>query len=223
MPTQSGEGQNGFLAKFQSDPEKEIGAETNSALYVANDLDTPTAFRIISEGAPLPGSSELFFNRFQNVVNDARGNYAFLATMNGAGVTAANDTAIWAHIDGDSRLLAREGAPAGGADEATFRNFVSLAMTGDGRALFKARIRDQSIPARAYGIWFTDSDNLLRFLLREGESIPGSDRGPVRTLNFLEYVSGSQAQARSYNNVGQVILRAIFADNSQAIVKAVLP
>ena len=61
MPTQSGEGQNGFLAKFQSDPEKEIGAGTNSALYVANDLDTPTAFRIISEGAPVPGKQRVVF------------------------------------------------------------------------------------------------------------------------------------------------------------------
>jgi hypothetical protein len=228
VPTQSFDGQNAYIAKFHVAPVEELGPITPSAVYVANDLDGPSVHHIVSAGDPLPENNEASFGRFQNVVNNGHGSYAFLATVAGTGIISANDTGIWRSAINGIVPLVREGSPAPGIDNAIFREFLSLAMPDNGRAIVKAKARNESTLERTLGIWFTnegfDGDaNTLKLLVRQGGSIAGTSGGPLQSFSALEYVSGSPTQARSFNNIGDFIFRATFADGSQALVKANLP
>jgi hypothetical protein len=223
LPTQSRTGQNAFIAKFQIDAATGVHSGNNSAIYVANDLDTRTAFLMVSEGDPAPDVDNASFRRFQNVVNDGGGNYAFLGTIGGANITSANDTGVWRDNSSGLRLLAREGSSLPGPENGTFLKFLSMAMSDDGRVIFKARVRNDTTLERGTAIWFTDASNALRPLVKEGDVIPGSVAVPVEALGFLERVNASATQTRSFNGGGAVIFRATFADASQAVVKAILP
>jgi hypothetical protein len=223
VPTQSFDGQNAFIAKFQRDPEEEVGSRAQRAVYVANDLDALHTFRMVSSGDPLPENNDASFARFQTVVNNGHGNYAILASVAGTGINIANDTGIWRDSIDGLRPLIREGSPAPGVENTIFLRFISLAMPDDGRAIFKARVRNESTLERSRGIWFTDESNVLRLLIREGDSIPGRTGSPVQSFSALEYVNGSPTQSRTFNKAGDGIFRARFADGSQALIKAVLP
>jgi len=228
LPTQSFDGQNAYIAKLQVAPGEELGAMTPSAVYVANDLDGPSVHHIVSAGEPLFENNEVSFGRFQNVVNNGHGSYAFVATIAGTGVTTANDTGIWRNAIDRIVPVVLEGSPAPGVDDAVFLKFLSLAMPDNGRALVKAKVRNESTLERTLGIWFTDEGydgdaNTLKLLVRQGDSIPGTNGGPLQSFSALDYVSGSPTQARSFTNGGDFIFRATFADGSQALVKATLP
>ena len=228
VPTQSFDGQNAYIANFQVAPGEEPGPITPSAVYVANDLDGPSVHHIVSAGEPLPENNEVSFGRFQNLVNNGHGSYAFLATVAGTGITSANDVGIWRNsIDGIVPVV-REGSSAPGVDNAIFRKFLSIAMPDNGRAIVKAKARNESTLERTLGIWFTsegfaDDANTLKLLVRQGDFIAGTSGSPLQSFSALEYVSGSPTQARSFNNLGDFIFRATFADGSQALLKATLP
>lgn len=68
---------------------------------------------IAMEANPAPGvAAGMNFNSFSELAINANGQIAFLGTLTGAGVTAANDTGIWATtVSGELRLIAREGSP----------------------------------------------------------------------------------------------------------------
>jgi len=224
LPTQSGTGQSAFIAKFQIDAATGVHSGNNSAIYVANDLDTTAPFLMVSEGDPAPDVDNAVFRLFQNVVNDGVGNYAFLGTIGGANITSVNDTGVWRDSSSNGlRLLTREGSSLPGPENGTFLKFLSMAMSDDGRVIFKARVRNDTTLERRTAIWFTDASDSLRPLVKEGDVIPGTAAGPVEALGFLERVDASPAQTRSFNGGGAVIFRATFADGSQAVVKATLP
>jgi hypothetical protein len=68
---------------------------------------------IALEGSAAPGAAAgVLFNSFSEVAMNANGQIAFVGTLTGAGVTAANDGGIWATTtSGELRLIAREGSP----------------------------------------------------------------------------------------------------------------
>jgi len=68
---------------------------------------------IALEGTSAPGApAGVLFNSFSELAMNASGQIAFLGTLTGSGVTAANDGGIWATtLGGELRLVAREGGP----------------------------------------------------------------------------------------------------------------
>ena len=68
---------------------------------------------IALEGSAAPGAAAgVLFSSFSELAMNANGQIAFLGTLTGAGVTAANDGGIWATTAaGELRLIAREGSP----------------------------------------------------------------------------------------------------------------
>jgi hypothetical protein len=223
IPTQSGDGQNAFIARFHNDPETEVDASNDTGVFVANDLDTPTVFQMVLEGVPVPEIEGARFGRFQSVVNNGVGVYAFIGSMVGDGINEQNNSAIWLDRFQGLRVLAREGTEAPGAGGANFSTFTSLAMPVYGRPIFSARTFNPQTRLRSAGIWFTDDDNALRLVIREGDRLEGDNPARIRTLNILERVAGSPSQTRSFNSKGALIYRAALFGGRQAIVQSNIP
>jgi hypothetical protein len=90
-------------------------------------------------------------------------------------------------------------------------------------AVTAARIFDPRTHLRSTGIWFTDEDNALRLVIREGDRLAEDEPARVRTLNILERVSGSPSQTRSFNAKGALIYRAALFGGKQAIMQSNIP
>ena len=164
---------------------------------------------------------------FDPVANDG-GRVAFLATLQGAGVTPKNRTALFSGLGNDPRLIARLGdaAPDGGgnATGARWSKFISHALPGGpgGGIVFLAETTGGDLPKSRLGLWAADSTGQLRRLLRTGAPVvPG---GQVLTgLALLNALPGSYGTARSYNETGSLAVQATFADKTQALLRLDLP
>jgi hypothetical protein len=222
IPTQSVDGQNAFTGKRRISLETGTTSENDGGVYVANDLDTSSAFRVVTEGDSVPDVEGAHFARFQNVVNNGAGYYAFTGMVAGSGITETNDSGIWFNDFTGLRSVAREGGSVPGLAGATFTEFQSLAMPSNGRIILKARITKQNGVLRS-GVWFTDDDFALRLAIREGDVIPGDRGGRVRVIRILESVFESPAQTRSFNRRGEMIYRVSLDAGRQAIMKSTMP
>jgi hypothetical protein len=221
IPTQSTDGQNGFVARrVVASSDK---GTSDGALFVANDLDTSGVFEVAHEGAPLLDLENVTFAKFQTVVNNGLGSIAFVARFAGDGVDQTNDSGVFMDHFNGIHLLAREGSSAPGADDATFLEFTSLAMPSFGQPIFTAKILDPQTQSRHTGLWFADDDGALRLAIQEGDPIAGEKGGRVRKLDILNYVLGSPAQTRSFNRRGVLIYRVSFSKSRQAIIRSTIP
>jgi hypothetical protein len=218
IPTQSSDGQNGFIGTYIDGPDG-----VKAAVWVANDLDGPSIHLMRIEGDEAPDTNGAKFRRFTNVVNNGIGVYAFTATIAGSGIRPSNDIGIWLDRYEGLHVFAREGAEAPGTGGAKFDRFLSLAMPGNGRPFLKALVRGSKGNARSAGLWFTDDDSALRLLIREGDTIPGGKGGRIRLLNVLEEVRQSPAQTRSFDDRDSVLYRVSFFGGRQAIVLSTVP
>jgi hypothetical protein len=218
IPTQSSDGQNGFIGRLTGGPDG-----VKAAVWVANDLDGPGIHLMRTEGDVAPDADNAKFTRFTNVVNNGIGVYAFTGRIAGDGILAANDTGIWLDRYDYLHLWAREGSAAPGIPGATFDRFVSLAMPGNGRPVLKALVRGPKGSLRRAGLWFTDDDSALRLVIREGDTIPGAKGGRIRLLSALEHVAQSPAQTRGFDYHADLLYRVSYFGGRQAIVLSKVP
>jgi hypothetical protein len=151
---------------------------------------------------------------------------AFVATLTGAGVNSANDTALFRVVGTtlSPELVAREGAEAPGGASATWKSFTSLSVLAGRGALFTATLSGAGLDSVSdAGLWAEDSSGALQLLFRGGDIFAG------KTLKFftvLDAVSGSPGQRRAWVQgvrAASVIWRAVFTDGTSAIVTTSVP
>lgn len=228
LPAVSGSG-TGFAVMAMLKPLRGgVLATDNSALLSSTD---GTAWSVFArENGAVPGTSGglLYGSFFDPLVNDM-GEVAFLATLQGGGITPANQTALVAGPGGGPHIVARLGSPVpdelGAATAAVVSKFISVALPGGpgAGAVFLAKTSGgDTTAANSLALWAVDSQGKVRRLLRTGGAItPGGS--PLTGLTLLNATNGSFGVTRSFNATGSIALLATFADGSQALLRADIP
>ena len=140
---------------------------------------------LLREGNPAPGTGGAVFSGSLQMSSNAvtgNGRFEFLTGLAGAGVTTANDQALYiADTTGAATLLAREGAAAPGTN-ATFGGFNGshAYVTEAGVGIFQATLTGGNADStNNNGIW-AGTPGSLSLVARAGiTSIPGAPNGSV--------------------------------------------
>lgn len=195
-PTISDSGSVGFLAKLKSaapDGDESIWIRDNGGLHLVTRYGstgtqiTPTA-TFASIGIP----------SFNDV-----GHVAFSGRVAGAGITTANDEAIWSQVGSALVLVAREGDAAPGISVGgQFGNGLyapySPVLNSAGQVAFWGRLKGTGVnSSNEQGIW-TGAAGSLQLIAREGNSAPGTEAG----------VQFSDLQSPTINEAGGVAFSA---------------
>lgn len=170
----------------------------------------------------------LAFSKFGLPVVNLAWDAAFIAKLEGGGVTGDNDTGmfLWNADSSQTELAAREGAEPVGATGAQFKQIKSLGLADEGWAYFTASLVQAGAVTKDndVGLWGTRLGGTTFLLLREGDTmtVDGSAK-TVKSFTVLKAASGSPAQRRSFSNTGHVVVLVKFADGSSAIAKCTMP
>ncbi len=155
---------------------------------------------VARNGTQAPGTpvGTTFSNPSDRVLN-AAGAVAFRSRLTGTGITAANNSGVWAGVPGSVALVAREGSPAPGTPAGVnFSEEVSkLAINGAGALGFRGRLTGPGIVAfqNDFGIWVGPPGGLV-LAVRSGTQAPGTPAG----VNFVSFGFRSPA----FNNAGEI-------------------
>jgi hypothetical protein len=170
------------------------------------------------------------WNSFSDpLVNDQPGSIAFLATLDGRGVKGSNKTGLWFARAGEViKRVARSGDDAPGADgvagQATFSDFVSLALPGGTNAgpIFLAKVRGHGVSGKNnLGLWSVNgTTGQVRKLLGTGDII-GDAR--ITRLTVLQPMPGVQGATRSFNAAGSVVVHLTLSNRRQALLNIDIP
>jgi len=166
---------------------------------------------VVETGQPAPGMPEgVTFHQFHpgSAIINRSGDIAFAASVQGPGVTDANDEGVWVRRDGQIELIVAEGMDAPGTggvfggnqiDGFTFGNQVQF--NNSGHTAFLASITGEESDI---GIWRHDasapSGAQTRLLMRLSDLPPGAPAG----LQFVSFGDGPHAISES----GRVAFRA---------------
>ena len=152
------------------------------------------------------------FKEQQPSLNNA-GEIAFLADLQGAGVTSSNRNGLWTNGGGGPlRLVARTGDQAPGADSgATFRQLGTMfpaerpLLNGAGRVAFAATLTGPGVnELNDIGIWTEDDGGSLTLVARMGDPAAGTADGVL----FDHFVN-----SLIFNAAGQVAFTAYTREN----------
>jgi hypothetical protein len=159
----------------------------------------------------------------------AYGNIAFLATLQGPGVNASNETALFSGSSSSPELVARLGDPVpdegGAATSAVWSKLLNFALPngpGAGPVFLAKTSGGDTNTGNNLGLWAVDSQGTVRRLLRTGDALtPGGS--PITSLKLLTAANGAFGVTRSFNASGSVALVATFADETQALLRVDIP
>jgi cyclophilin family peptidyl-prolyl cis-trans isomerase len=178
--------------------------------------------------APIVPAGPLYAAFYDPVVNDA-GDVAFLATLQGTGVSKTSNIALFSGQAGALRVIARRGQPApdatGAATGAVWSRFLSVALPsgpGAGAILLAETAGGDTTTKNKRALWAVDSQGTLRRLLRTNDTLT-TGGSPITALTLLNAVGGAFGATRSFNATGSVALLATLADRSQVLVRVEIP
>ena len=158
-------------------------------------------------------------------VNDA-GTMSFKAHFAGAGITAANDSAIWTGQPGALQVIVREGAPAPGAPAGFLFGDLSTVrpiLNELGQLAFVADAQNAAGTQTVSGLWLWDPGAGLMSVAMPGDVITLAP-GVVRTVSSAgASVDAAFPNGRALTDAGQLVFGVVFTDGSQAILKAQVP
>jgi len=103
------------------------------------------------------------------------GAIAFRGFLTGAGVTPANDVAIWVDRSGALSLVAREGDAVPGVSGANFSFIGDHALNASGRVAFAGLM--SGVPAASNSAIFSEGVGTLAVAARKGNAAPGAAVG----------------------------------------------
>jgi hypothetical protein len=149
------------------------------------------------EGNQAPGAPAgvLFGTPFDATLSSS-GQVAFRATLTGAGVTAANDRAMFAQKAGAVNMIARVGAPAPGAPAGVnFGNFPAAlpVINGASQVAFRGILAGTGVTTANDGAIFVERAGALALVAREGTAAPGAGAG-INFANLADPVLNSAGQ-----------------------------
>lgn len=128
------------------------------------------------------GPAEVTYSNIGGPLISSTGAVAFAATVEGRGVTEADNYGVWSEAPGALSLVARTGDQApGAADGVVFDTFSQLILGGGGHAAFSAT------QSNGYsGIW-SEGHGAVAPVARGGDPVPGMSDG----MTFLSVLSHS--------------------------------
>lgn len=148
------------------------------------------------------------FLGFEDPSLNNAGRVAFVASLTGPGVTAANNSGIWSTSNGVLHKVAREGDAAPGATPgAVFSSFGSRTeISGDHRVLVHGSLSGPGIDAtRDSGLWMERS-GILEMVFQEGMQVP--DLAPGVVFKSVEGAITGYAM----NSTGYLVFRHRFGN-----------
>ena len=199
---------------FQSGPSIWVAGADGSLARAAGLLD------------PAPGTDGLFAAEFHApTLNDA-GQVAFRSRFQRPGESLSSD-GIWAGRAGALRLVVHEGQPAPGAgDGVAFDQLLSWdpMFNARGQVAFGALLAGPGVTSdNDLALYATGLDGTLHLVAREGMSIdlPDGTARTIATLTFPTGSSGQHSRSQSFNDAGQLVFSAGFANGSAVFIAAV--
>jgi hypothetical protein len=147
---------------------------------------------------------------------------AFLATLQGTGITAASDSVVISNASGDETLevIAQEGTQAvEAAPGALWNSFSSVALPGNGMTLFLGTMIHGGggiTSENDTGLWCQYLSHETHLVLQKGTTQIGGRT--VKNFVVLKTVSGSPGQTHAFNTRAEVVAKVTFTDGAQALV-----
>ncbi len=152
------------------------------------------------------------------------GDLAVSTYLEGAGVTSANDQALWVRRDDGFHLIVREGDHAvGTVGEVNYAQILTpAALNATGQVAFQALL---SGPGVSYltnnerALYATDIAGDLHLIARTGDPIevaPGDWRTATH-LGFPDFTSTNRGRATVFNDRGQLAFAATFSDGTKGM------
>jgi hypothetical protein len=184
--------------------------------------------RLIGTGDAIVGLTDTSLGGFSDPVRNDDGSIAFLATLAGRKVSAANRGAIFYSAGGGPlRVIARQGGPAAGIPDAKWKSFKTLALPRHLGPVFVGTLASGAggvTAANDSGLWGASSDGVPLLLAREGDTV-AMDGGlkTIRKISILGPSRGSPDQPRAFSRNGRVAYLAQFTDRTQGVFRLMLP
>ncbi len=138
-------------------------------------------------------------------VNDLS-EFAFRSGLEGAGVSATDDNAVFSNVDGTTHVVTRAGDTVpGDAIGETFTAFSDPTLNNAGHVAFVAGITGPEVDeTNEHGLIFGNTEN-LNLIARSGDVAPGIS--PDTYLDRFDQIS-------TLNNLGQVALEVKLSGNN---------
>ena len=180
---------------------------------------------VVGEVAPL-GDYYISVTNFTGSIS-GDGDVVYGARFAG-GVSSSQDSAIFKRLaSGVTVVLAREGDPAPGLESgAVFGECSIIPLDGtnrEGHAVFRNFLRGPAVTEENnFSLWATTSADGPVLLIREGQllDLGAGDMRQVADAGFIVGVGAESGIRTGLNGAGQVALRVLFTDATEAIVIA---
>lgn len=182
------------------------------------------------EGSPAPvtPAGPLYAALLDPVSND-NGKVAFIASLQGRGITTTNRIALFTGTPENLTAIARTGAhppdETGAPTSAVWSTLSTVALPDglDAGAIFLGETTGgDTTAANKLGLWAIDSHGTLRRILRTGATLaPGGS--PLRAITLLTAIPGSYGTTRSYNSSGSIGILATHLDGTQSLLRVDVP
>ena len=205
-----------------------VVATNDTALLFTPDGATWNVFAREGALAPVTPAGPRYATLLDPVIN-AAGQVAFIASLQGSGVTAANRIGLFTGLPARPAIVARLGDhppdETGAATTAVWSRLLTCALPdGPGAGvIFLAETSGGDTTAQnKLGLWAVDSHGTLRRLLRTADRLT-TGGSPIRSLTLLNAIPGSYGVTRSFNAAGSIALLAVFADSTQSLLRVDIP
>lgn len=175
-----------------------VGFATIKGIFINADL-------IVKTGDPAPRLPGVTIKTMLDPLIEEGGSTAFLATLKGTGVTAANDGVIMRYSYGVLEILAREGDIAADTGGAVWKSFKNISDGGYGTDIaFNATLLIGSgapavTAANDSGAWVISDEMLVTKIVQEGVSVIGLPVGEtIKSYRFLVPSPGTMGHGNGY-------------------------
>jgi hypothetical protein len=192
---------------------------SNASAVFAEDVGLNLHLRQQRTDAAPGGQS---FSAFGNPALNSAGAIAFSAKLSGA-VTTLDNLGLWS----GGALVARKNGEPAGIPGAHWLSFTGFGLPDSGGTIFAGKLMRNLGGVTALDdvvLSAVDSTGVERLILRKGQSIAvGSGSKIIAAISPLTLVPTSAAQRRAFNNARVIVTAVRFTDNTQAIVRSIVP
>jgi hypothetical protein len=238
-PGSGGQAFSGFLdSKINAPADVTFGtflSDNTEALY----LNHASSFSVLARsGNPAPGTGEAFQKpvgtqpRYPNILTTS-GHVAFYSDLApSGGVNSANNSGIWIHESGSTRLAVREGNPAPGMSGVSIGEILQFTMNDNQDVIFVSSLVGAVTPGiddRA--LCRVDAAGNLSKLLQRGDlfDVDPSAATDLRTISVLSLegqlavLDAHAAVEYSFNDQGRLLFSLDFTNGTNGLFTTSVP